>query len=176
MLLSVKSIKIILLAFFVSSQGIQLDQKATKISKAEVSFDFVSKDVQGTIDGFESESIYDRANPDQSLFKGRVAVETLKTGIFLRDWSLKKSKYFNEDDYPKIMFDSKEIIKMNSGFDVRGDLTLKGKTKEVLMNFKENEGHLIGSFSIYTSDFGIEIKSKREDNLVNVLIKLETIE
>lgn len=172
MFLVIKSIKIILLAFFISSQGVLTEQNAINITRAKVSFDFVSKDVQGSIAGFESESVYDAANPDQSVFKGSVAVETLETGNFLRDWSLKKSKYFNEEDFPRILFESKEIRRSTDGFEVVGDLTLKGVTKEVQIDFKEKKSQLIGSFSIYTSDYGISIKNKREDNLVKVEVSL----
>ena len=70
MLILAKSFKIVLLALFISSQGIQIEQDKNNISTAKVSFDFISKDVQGTIEGFESETKYDATNPEHSIFNG----------------------------------------------------------------------------------------------------------
>ena len=148
----------------------------TEIKSAEINFVFVSKDVDGTIAGFESQTSIELDNIEASYFKGSVAVETLKTGIFLRDWSLKKSKYFNADDYPKIIFESSTIAKTNNGFLVDGQITIKGITKPLSISFKRNGNQLIGKASLYSSDFDINIKNKREDNLVqmNFMFELKT--
>lgn len=168
----IQPIKLILLLFIATYQGAFLDEQDFGIDNAEVSFDFVSKDVQGSIADFQSEIKYKAEQIEQSVFKGSVAVETISTGNFLRDWSLKKSKYFNEEKYPRILFESNDVIRTPDGFSVKGDLTIKGITKRVTIDFKQKGSQLLGTFSLYSSDYGINIKNKREDNLVSVEIDL----
>jgi len=142
------------------------------IQSAEISFVFISKDVEGSIGGFKSESSID---PDQftaSQLKGSVDVETLRTGNFLRDWSLKSSKYFDADEFPRISFESKEIAAQATGFKVTGLLKIKGTTKEITMDLNRDGNRLSGTMRLFSSDFGIDIKKKREDNLVEVELSL----
>jgi polyisoprenoid-binding protein YceI len=144
----------------------------TNIISADISFVFVSKDVEGTIDGFASESTIDTGRFVNSEFKGSVAVESLRTGNFLRDWSLKSSKYFDEDEYPKIIFQSTDVSEQDDRFVVKGLLKIKNISKEISIVFLREGNQLIGTMSIYSSDFGIDIKKKREDNLVEVKMSL----
>lgn len=172
MFLLIEPVKLILLALLVTCHSAVSAQQKLTIEKAEIRFDFVSKDVQGSIGEFSAEIEYAPDQIEQSVFKGSVAVETINTGNFLRDWSLKKSKYFNEGTYPRILFESKEVNKISDGFEVQGNLTIKGITKKVTIHFKQGNTQLLGTFSLYSSDYDIDIKSKREDNLVNVEIDL----
>jgi polyisoprenoid-binding protein YceI len=142
------------------------------IVSAEISFVFVSKDVEGTIGGFRSESTIDLEQFRNSQFKGAVLVEDLKTGNFLRDWSLKSSKYFDADEYPAIRFQSTEIIEKDGGFVVSGQLSIKDVSRKASIIFRREGKRLIGTTAIYSSDFGINIKKKREDNLVEVKLIL----
>jgi len=143
-------------------------QQSATISSAEISFIFLSKDVDGSISGFESSSALNLDTLPESKFKGSVAIETIKTGNFLRDWSLKSSKYFDADAHPKISFESTEISKTGSGFSVKGKLIIKGVTKSATINFEQKDKQLIGTTTLFSSDFGIDIKSDREDNEVEV--------
>lgn len=144
----------------------------TNIIEADISFIFVSKDVEGTIGGFTSESTVDTEQLLNSYFKGSVSVESLRTGNFLRDWSLKSSKYFDEDAYPKILFQSTNVVRQDDGFIVKGQLTIKNISKEISIDFQREGNRLIGTMLIHSSDFGIDIKKKREDNLVEVKMSL----
>lgn len=142
---------------------------------AKITFEFPSKGVNGSIEGFESQSRIDWEVPTNSIFKGSVEAATLDTNNGLRNWSLRGSRYFNVKDYPKISFSSRAVRKIGTTWSVEGDLTMKGNTKSVRMEFKEMEGKLIGKASIYSSDFGIKIKKNREDNLVNITLELDLI-
>lgn len=140
----------------------------SEISSAEISFLFVSKDVEGTISGFDSNSSINLEDLTKSKFKGSVAVETIKTGNFLRDWSLKKGKYFNEETHPTISFESTEILESDDKILVKGNLRIKETTRKITIEFRRNDRQFIGTTSLYSSDYNINIKSKREDNLVKV--------
>ena len=71
------------------------------IASAKITFEFLSKKVNGSIEGFESESQIDWDVPSNSKFKGSVKVATLDTNNGLRNWSLRSSRYFNAKTYPK---------------------------------------------------------------------------
>ncbi len=149
-------------------------QQSAEISKAEISFVFVSKDVAGTISGFQSNSRIDWDNPENSYFEGAVAVKTLDTNNGLRNWSLKGRKYFDEDDHPQIRFKSEKVASDDDKLIVKGTLTMKGVSKPMTITFQKKENTLTGRSSLYTSDFGINIKKKREDNLVKIKVVFDT--
>lgn len=165
--------KLPLLVFVLLSSTLSTFSQSTSVKSAEVTFNYVSKDVDGTISGFESTSKVDLDNLESSKFKGSVDVGTIKSGIFLRDWSLKGSKYFDADQYPKIYFESNNITATSNGFLVTGTLTIKNIKKSVAFDFKRNGKQLIGTTTLFSSDYGIHIKKKHEDNKVLVKITLE---
>lgn len=145
------------------------------IKSAEIRFNFVSKDVNGTLSGFNSSSRIDLENLAESEFEGSVSVATLKTGNFIRDWHLKKSKYFNADDYPKISFESTALSGTSNSFSVKGQLTLKGKTKSIAIDFNKKDDQLVGTTTLFSSDYGIHIYKERKDNevVVKLIFELE---
>jgi len=146
-------------------------QEKVAIKSAEVTFNFLNNDVDGSFSGFQSTSSIDLDNPSNSIFEGSVAVETIKTGNFLRDWSLKGGKYFDEDEYPRITFKSSSVAETDNGFKVTGDLSIKGTTNSITIDFKKTGDRLVGTTTIFSSDYGINIKKKHEDNKVNVELR-----
>ncbi len=165
--------KIKLLVFLLALYPISILGQSTTIKSAEITFNFESKDVNGSISGFTSESTIDPENPENSKLKGSVTVKTIKTGIFLRDWSLKGGKYFDEDDYPKIYFESTSVSVTSDGFSVKGNVTIKNIDKPLTIVFKKNGNELVGTSTLYSSDFGINIKKKHEDNKVKIKMVLK---
>lgn len=154
-------------SFGLRAQGVQ-------IKSAEVSFTFVKKDVTGSIAGFSSTSKLDWNDLEGSVIAGQVETETLKTGNFIRDWSLKSSKYFDADSFPLIRFKSDRIVTDKDNFLVFGTLTLKGISKPIEFIFSRAENSLTGTTTLYTSDFDITIfKDNRESNKVIVTLNLE---
>lgn len=145
-------------------------QSNVKITSAEISFVFDSKNVDGTISGFKSESSIDLNDLTNSVFKGSVEVNTINTRNFIRNWSLKSGRYFNASKHPKISFESTTINKNENGFSVNGQLTIKGISKPVTFEFTSNEKNLVGTTTLFTTDFGIKIKKNHEDNKVRVKV------
>ncbi|MGB5387073.1 MAG: YceI family protein [Eudoraea sp.] len=143
------------------------------ISVARIEFVFVSKDVDGTIEGFESSSKIIPEELTSSVFDGSVAVNTIKTGNFLRDWHLKSSKYFDEEAYPLITFKSMEVTTNKNGLEVIGTITIKGISKSLIWKFEQDGNTLRGSATLYSSDFNINIKKGRQENKVEINIIFE---
>ncbi len=162
---------IALLLFIFLCDNIYAQHKVDIVS-AEISFTFMSNGVKGILSGFNSSSTLDLENLEASKFKGSVAVETIKTGNFLRDWSLKGGKYFDADDYPKITFESLSVDKTDNGLTVKGQLTIKETSKQITIGFTQIKNKLIGTTTLFSSDYNINIKKKREDNKVVVSIVL----
>lgn len=165
--------KYIVLLFLVTGIGVGLRGQNPQITSATVTFTFVKKEVTGTISGFSSTSTIDWNDLEGSSIAGQVQTETLKTGNFIRDWSLKSSKYFDVDTFPTISFKSDRIVPEGNDFLVYGSLSLKGISKPIIIAFKKAEKKLTGTTTLYTPDFDITIlKSAREDNKVNVTLDL----
>jgi len=78
-------------------------------------------DVQGTFELKE--------DPTQSSVRLEIAAASLFTGNQQRDQHLKSPDFLNADQFPKIVFESTSITRTNEGFEVSGDLTLRGTTK-----------------------------------------------
>lgn len=144
-----------------------------KLVLKEISFVFDYKDVSGTVGDFRSTSRVDIDKPENAFFEGSVAVQTLKTGNFLRDWAIRGRKYFNEEQYPRIFFKSIRVTGTSEGLKATGLLTMKGTTNSLLIHFKRTKEGLIGQAELYTSDYGIAIKKKREENKVTITMAFE---
>jgi len=144
-----------------------------KIKTAKITFEFLNKGVKGSIEGFESKSIINWDNLEQSVLEGSVATETLDTNNGLRNWSLKSGKYFDKSDHPRISYKSSSITASGDGYAVTGTLTIKGIAKPMVINFTRQGSKLVGKATVFTIDFDIKIKKKREDNEVAVLFEFE---
>ena len=135
--------RFIFLLLLSSCTGLLFGQDQGTLSDAKVSFTFVSKNVKGTISGFNSSSKIDINNISNSKFKGSVKTTTLDSGNFLRNWSLKGGKYFDTDTYPTISFESDTIVEEDASFAVSGQLKMKGISKPITLIFRKEGGLLV---------------------------------
>lgn len=158
---------------FLTATASSFSQTYSKISSADITFNFSNNDVDGSFSGFNSTSKIDLNNPSTATFEGSVEVETIKTGNFIRDWSLKGGKYFDADEYPKITFKSTEVRATNAGLKVKGILTIKGTAKPITIDFTKKDKKLIGTTTLFSSDYGINVKKKPEQNKVLVRLAFE---
>ncbi len=161
-----KAVHIVL--FFGLLGGFVTTRAQQELLEAKVTFEFPSKNVKGSISGFTSQSTINWEALELSLFEGTVEARSLRTNNSLRDWHLRSSRYFATKTYPRIHFKSTEIAWEGDTLLVKGRLTLKGTTKPLTIRFQQQGKQLLGSCSLYSSDYGITIKKKREDNLVNI--------
>lgn len=166
--------KFLLLLLVFSSTSLLIGQAPGTLSDAEISFTFVSKKVNGSIAGFRSSSLINKDDISKSIIKGSVETKTLDSGNFLRNWSLRGGKYFDVDSYPRIRFEGTSIDETKEGFAVAGQLTIKDISKPITIAFKEEGNRLIGTTTLFSTDFGIEImKKSREANKVLVTMSFK---
>jgi polyisoprenoid-binding protein YceI len=128
---------------------------------------------KGEFKGLKGTIKWDAANPANSSFNVSVDVNTINTGIDLRDNDLKKETYFNAEKYPTINFVSTTV----NGDNVTGNLTIKGVTKEISIPFAvtpAGSGYLFeGKFSLNRKDFGVGGGSFVLSDHVDVTLKVQ---
>lgn len=154
---------LLLIPFILSAQKLTI-----KNDQVKVKFEYLSKDTDGTFSDFKADIYWDAKNLEKSKIEGSVGVETIDTGIGLRDRHLKASSYFDVDKYPRITFESKRIVKSEEGFKVIGDVTIKDTTKEMEINFIFDGNKFVGKSYLYSDDFDIMGNKNREKTKVAI--------
>jgi len=90
--------------------------------------------VTGKFDDFTGTIQYDEANPEQSSVEVNIKTTSINTGVKMRDEDLRSPNFFDAAKFPEISFKSKSVKKTGDNmFDVSGDLTMHGVTKEVVL-------------------------------------------
>jgi polyisoprenoid-binding protein YceI len=94
---------------------------------------FVSK-VTGKFSKFSGRLTLDRANLANSSAEATIEVASINTDNQKRDNHLRTPDFFDAAKYPTMTFQSRQWKQTGENiFDVTGDLTLKGVTKEVVL-------------------------------------------
>ena len=106
-------------------------------------------------------------NRDWTNGKVRVSVQTrsLDTGNKYRDADLRSSRFFAVDSFPQMTFESTRIIARGSSVELRGILTIKGRSRPIVLKgayrgiARDREGHERIGFEASTTidrrDYGI---------------------
>ena len=144
---------------------------------------FFSK-VTGTFDEFQGTIIVDRQNMISNETQATLEINSINTRNAKRDDHLKSPVFFDAAKYPQIMFKSKKWKKKDeTQFEVMGDLSMHGVTKEVVLIVKSTgfgEGmdktYLSGweaSTTVKKSDFGITYGGAALGDDVEISIEVE---
>lgn len=140
---------------------------------------FDGKYAHGSFQKLEGKIHFDPANPGESQFDVSVDVASIETGIELKNRHARSDKWFDAEKYPRIHFISKSVSRTDTGFVVRGDLELKGITKEIAIPFAftgEGEHHLFhGKFKVNRGDFGIGKVTGRESDSTAVEVSVPVL-
>jgi len=113
--------------------------------------------------------------------KGDIKIESLQTGIGLRDIHLKSKSYFHQAEYPEMYFKSKSIAYVDkNSFSIEGLITIKGVSKPVLFTGRTDRFQLeldkgmrmehLASGTIDREQFDIGPKGMLISRLVNFTI------
>ncbi len=129
--------------------------------------------VDGNLTGLKGKIVFDEKLLSTSYIDVTVNSNTINTGIDARDKHLKKSEYFDVEKYPTLAIKSSKISAKGNGiYTLTGVLTIKGTTKNIIIDFKsillkDNSINFISEFSINRRTFGIGGKSfTMSDNLI----------
>lgn len=149
--------------YFLSALGqnyVPVEQSST--IKFRVSHQMIFKStVNGTLGGLKGKIVFEPKNISASSINVSVEVNTINTGIGLRDHDLNKEKYFNEPKYPVITIKSQSISKAERSdqYVAVAGITIKGVTKIIsipfIAIFKNGTYQFSGKFQINRLDFNV---------------------
>lgn len=135
-------------------------------SSANFKVRHLMSNVTGRFGDFDAAINLDRANPAKSSVEFTIQAASIDTGNKNRDEHLRTPDFFDVASHPTITFKSTSIKqKSKDTFDVTGDLTMRGVTKQVTLPVthlgfgKDARGNDISAFEIETTvnrkDYGI---------------------
>jgi polyisoprenoid-binding protein YceI len=116
-------------------------------------------DVKGTFSGLQGNINFDAKAAATNTMDITIDAATVNTDNELRDKHLRDENYFDVKNYPTIHFVSAKITGKGDNYVATGQLTIKGKSKNINIPFTAtavNDEYLFkGSFKINRKDFGI---------------------
>jgi polyisoprenoid-binding protein YceI len=133
--------------------------------------EFLGHPVHGRFDDVRGTIVYVAGKPSASAVTASMATASVNTGSPHRDGHLKSSDFFDVEKYPFILFQSTTVQRVRGGLVARGNLTMHGVTRAVIIPFietsrpvKDPHGsslvYFVGSTRINRRDFGITGGSK----------------
>ena len=135
-------------------------------------------DVAGTV-------LFDRDNPSNSSVELTVKVESLDTHNSIRERSLMSPDFFDVKQFPTMTFKSTKVEGSGDMLKVSGDLTIRGVTRPVTVDFKKGRegkgvfGEWRGGgetrFTIKRSDFGMNFELGEVGDEVTIILSLEGV-
>ena len=164
--------RILLIAVVFCSSIPILQEQSIDADKAEITFVFKEKDVDGSIGEVRSESSINLEDFTKSTLKGSVSLESLKTGNFLRDWHLMSKKFFHRNKQDRLYFTSTSISKNDGNYTIEGNLNIKGISKPVRFKGKLKDDKLALTGEINVADWDIIIEKETSKNIVEISVSL----
>lgn len=146
------------------------------VENATVDFKFVEDNTRGTLSDVQADVKLNWQDVLSSKVNGSVEVATLSTGNKMRDKHLKSADFFDVENYPIMNFTSEEVYKKGELYFAKGKLKIKNIEKEVDFRIENADSNLYFSTSIYSSDYGISVKKKREKNRVEITVTIPLTE
>jgi polyisoprenoid-binding protein YceI len=117
--------------------------------------------IHGRFNDVSGKFSIDRTDASKSSFQLTIKADSVDTANPARDEHLRQPDYFDTKQFPTIEFRSKKVKAIEGGFEVTGDFTMHGTTKEItirLMGGKEIE-----SRGVRRVGFSTELRLKRSD-------------
>ena len=121
------------------------DEYAYDLVHSSVSFKARHLDISwihGRFNEVDGRFSLDRENPAKSKFELTIKTDSVDTANKARDEHLRQPDYFDTKQFPTIEFKSTSVKPIDGGYEVTGDFTMHGTTKEitlVLMGGKEHD-------------------------------------
>jgi polyisoprenoid-binding protein YceI len=117
-------------------------------------------EVEGRFYDFIGNVVFDEQHPEQSRVDWRVRIDSVETGAPNRDKALQGRDYFDAARFPEMRFVSDSVTPLgNSRFEVKGQLTIRDKTRPVTIRATYSGSHTIpqeGTYTIFQTEFTID--------------------
>jgi len=124
----------------IASSSLVLGQSNWTIDSAHSAAQFsvrhmMVSNVRGEFGKLTGTAVFDPANPAAATVEATIDATTISTREARRDEHLKSPDFFDTANHPTITFKSKKVQRVGEGhLEVTGDLTLRGVTKEVVLD------------------------------------------
>lgn len=92
--------------------------------------------VKGQFTDYTADVYYDAETISNSWVKAEIQVASVDTRNEARDNHLRTSDFFDMENHPAITFESTQVESRDDHFVATGDLTIRGVTKEVELEFE----------------------------------------
>ena len=93
--------------------------------------------VHGSFHGISGVITFDPADVAKSSVEATIPIATVDTGVAGRDTDLKSPRFFDATQFPTMTFKSTSVRKAGDHYDVAGNLTMHGVTKQVVLNLQD---------------------------------------
>lgn len=117
--------------------------------------------IHGRFNEVEGKFSLDRQDPTKSTFQLTIKADSVDTANAARDEHLRQPDYFDTKQFPTIEFKSTSVKAIDGGYEVTGDFTMHGKTKEVTFLLMGGKEHTFKD--VKRVAFSTELKLKRSD-------------
>ncbi len=125
-----------LMAVIASSGNAAAQEFVMDTSHAHVGFGvkhFTVSTVRGVFNDYQATVDYDAEDPAESSVEVTIQAASIDTRHQRRDDHLRSEDFLDAENHPEITFSSTSVAETDGGFDVTGDLTIRGVTKEVVL-------------------------------------------
>jgi polyisoprenoid-binding protein YceI len=122
----------------------------------------VVSEVDGEFKTFSGKALLDDKDLTKSQVEFSIDVASINTDNADRDKHLRSPDFFDATKFPKITFKSTKITKAGKGYKLKGDLTIRGITKEVTLDAQVSEA-LTNPWGKQVRGVKINGKIKRDD-------------
>ena len=112
-----------------SLQEWQLATEASRVGFEARQLGFLR--VRGSFSEFDVRLALDEAQPEATRVDARIVAASLTTGLAVRDRALRSRSYFDVERHPYITFVSSAVSRSGSMYRIVGDLTIKGRRRQV---------------------------------------------
>lgn len=154
-----KMIYPVLIAVIIGTSAFKVVNNAArwKVKEDGYSVKFTSKKFNGAFNGLKSELNFDENNLAASNLTATIDPNTINTGNGMRNGHAKKG--LDVKTYQTVKFESTSITKTASGYDAKGNLTIKNVTKSIIIPFTFNKtsdgGVFEGRFSVKPAEYNV---------------------
>lgn len=119
--------------------------------------------VRGSFNDFDGNGYFDSDDPTRSHLALKIKAASIDTRNADRDAHLRSNDFFEMDTYPEIAFVSTSVEQVDAdNYRVTGDLTIKGVTKSVTVDF-EYTGAVTDPFGNHRVGFEGKTTVNRKD-------------
>ena len=138
---------------------------------------FKSADPSGKFTDITGDVTYISGSPTKATFNLKIPVNTISTGNGMMNKKAQTKEWFEEETYPNIKFKSTSVTKDEKGeLQIKGDLTIKGTTKEYTIPAKvsgsASKYTFKGTFYVNRIDFKVGKKSEAVPDKMKIVYEL----